>query len=179
MVNRVTADRDINLDYCSDQLRADYAHVGLLDARSRRIWIARPQRTIPAIHLSHARLLRGGTQDTSTIRKDRFVCYWFHTPGTGEGHVHGYPIEWHEGHLLVRLEPNWDYAACQFIGPQDTARIERNIEQQYQWGRWLYRRYVERQPDFALSWHMVGPRAADSMFYIERHEPGQAVDEEV
>ena len=30
--------------------------------------------------------------------------------------------------------------------------------------------YGELKPDFAFSWHMVGPRASDSMFYIERKE---------
>ena len=51
--------------------------------------------------------------------------------------MHGYPIEWDEGHLLVRLDPNWNYQAKTFIPSTDTAKVEKNIEQQYAWGRSL------------------------------------------
>ena len=116
-------------------------------------------------------MLVGGTQDTSTADKDRFICYWFHTPNTGEGYVHGYPIEWDEGHLLVRLDPNWDFKNRAFIPTHDTSKLERNIERQYAWGKLIFDAYLAKQPKFPLAWHMVGPRAADSMFYVERAEP--------
>ncbi|MFP4144539.1 MAG: hypothetical protein ACOCTI_05805 [Phycisphaeraceae bacterium] len=163
----------INRQHCTDRLRVDYAHVGLFDAQTREIWIARKKWNVVPVRVSHAKLLVGGTQDTSTAEKDRFVCYWFHTPGTGEGYVHGYPIEWDEGHLLVRLDPNWNYLTQQFIPATDVAKVEKNIDQQYAWGRWLFARYAQAGADFPISWHMIGPRATDSMFYIERVEPGQ------
>jgi hypothetical protein len=153
-------------------LRADYAHVGLYDVAEKTCWIAKKRWGTTPVRVSHARLLHGGTQDQSTAEKDRFVCYWFHTPGTGEGYVHGYPVEWDEGHLLVRLDPNWSYTQQKFIPNTDTRRVEKNIEQQYTWGRKLFEMYASRRPKFALSWHMIGPRAADSMFYIQRVEPG-------
>jgi hypothetical protein len=165
------ADRQINRKYCVDAVRADYAHVGLYDVRERRAWIARKRWGVVPVRLSHARLLVGGTSDTSTADKDRFVCYWFHTPGTGEGFVHGYPIEWDEGHLMVRLDPNWNYLTQTFIPSSDTAKVEKNIEMQYEWGRRLFEAYIASSPAFPLSWHMIGPRAADSMFYIQRVEP--------
>lgn len=173
-------DLSIDPDHGTDRIRVDYAHIGLFDVQERRLWIARPAQGLDALRLSHARLLRdsgGGAGavtahagEVSTVEKDRFVCYWFHTPHTGQGYVQGYPIEWEEGHLIVRLEPNWNYLARKFIPPTDTARIEKNIEQQYAWARRIFDAYVARRPSFALSWHMIGPRATDSMFYIRRVE---------
>ncbi len=163
-------DRIINKAYSTDKVRVDYAHVGLFDVTQRQIWIARKRWGTSPVRVSHARLLQGGTQDTSTADKDRYICYWFHTPGTGEGFVHGYPIEWDEGHLLIRLDPNWNYLTKTFIPPADTAKIERNIEQQYKWGESIFNSYASKKLAFPLSWHMVGPRAVDSMFYIQRVE---------
>ncbi len=174
----MSSEKKINPRYCTNQIRVDYAHVGLMDAQDGSIWIARKRFGSIPVRVSHARLLVGGTHDTSTADKDRFVCFWFHTPGTGEGYVHGYPIEWEEGHLLVRLDPNWDYLNRAFISSADTARVERNIEQQYTWARRIFRAYLAARPPFPVSWHMVGPRAADSMFYIERVEPGTRLDED-
>jgi hypothetical protein len=167
----LTEQRKVNKRYCTQTIRVDYAHVGLFDVNTRAMWIARRRWNTSPVRVSHARLLVGGTQDTSTTAKDRFICYWFHTPNTGEGYVHGYPIEWEEGHLLVRLDPNWDFRGQCFVPHTDTARVERNIEQQYAWGQQIFNAYIARGPKFPLSWHMVGPRAADSMFYIERFEP--------
>lgn len=166
----MSLERKINTRYCTDAIRVDYAHVGLFDVRDKRLWIARKRwGTIP-VRVSHARLLIGGDNTTSTADKDHFVCYWFHTPGTGEGYVHGYPIEWEEAHLLVRLDPNWNYQTQQFIPNTDTRKIEKNIDQQFEWGRRIFEAYAAKKPRFAMSWHMIGPRAADSMFYIQRME---------
>ena len=78
--------------------------------------------------------------------KDRFICYWFHIPGSGTGYVHGYPIEWSEGQLLVRLDPNWDYVNRRFVPSTDTAKVERIIEQQYECGRKMFETYVALKP---------------------------------
>lgn len=166
----MAGERQVNKSYSTDRVRVDYAHVGLFDVVDRRLWIAKKRWGVVPVRVSHARLLHGGTQDASTAEKDRFVCYWYHTPGTGEGFVHGYPIEWEEGHLLIRLDPNWDYVNRAFIPSTATARVERNIELQYKWGRQIFEAYAQRTPKFPLSWHMIGPRAADSMFYIQRQE---------
>ncbi len=163
-------DLRINKRYCSDRLRTDYAHVGLLDVVAQQIWIARKRFGTPPIRVSHARMIRGGSQHASTADKDRFLCYWFHTPGTGEGPVHGYPIEWDEGHLMVRLDPTWDYRQQELLRSTDAAKIEKNIDTQFKWGERIFRSYVEAGLKFPLSWHMIGPRPADSMFYVERCE---------
>ena len=167
----MASDRAINKQYCTDRVRVDYAHVGLYDVAERTTWIAKKKWGVVPVRVSHARLLKGGTQDTSTADKDKFICYWYHTPGTGEGYVQGYPIEWDEAHLLIRLDPNWSYAQKKFIPNADTRRIEKNIEQQYAWGEVIFQSYIKKKPKFPLSWHMIGPRAADSMFYIQRIEP--------
>jgi len=44
-------------------------------------------------------------------------------------------------------------------------------DRQYEWGRRVFALYVSLKPSFAVSWHLLGPRPADSMFYIERWEP--------
>ncbi len=165
------AERVINRSFCTTKLRADYAHVGLYDVHDRRLWIAKNKWGTPASRVSHAKLLKGGGQDTSTADKDRFVCYWFHTPNTGSGPLQGYPIEWTEGHVIVRLDPNWSYQTRSFIPPADTRRVEKNIEQQFQWGEHVFRTYCQHKLRFPLSLHMLGPRAADSMFYLQRFEP--------
>ncbi len=165
--------RQINRKYCTDRLRANYAHVGVLDVEQRRPWIAKKRLGVVPIRVSHARLLAGGTHDASTANKDRFVCYWFHTPGTGSGYVQGYPVEWSEGHLLVRLDPHWNYSTRKLISPTDAAKVELNIEQQYQWGQKLFEVYTDLKPKFPLSWHMIGPKTTDSLFYIQRIEPAR------
>ena len=168
--------RQVNRRFSTDKIQVSYAHVGLFDVDQQKLWIAKMRTwgTIP-IRVSHARLLARGTHEASTADKDRFLCTWFHTPGTGQGHVHGYPIEWDEGHLLIRLDPNWNYLTRSFIASTETAKIERNIEQQYEWGQKIFATYLALNPPFPICWHMIGPRATDSMFYIERVAPSDEV----
>lgn len=166
----VSSERRINKRYCTDSLRADYPHVGLFDVEDGRPWVARKRWGVSPVQISHARLLVGGTQNTSTADKDRFICYWYHTPNSGEGYVHGYPIEWDEAHLLIRLDPNWNYLTQSFIPGSDTRKVEANIERQFDWGKKIFQLYVDTKRTFPISYHMVGPRAADSMFYVERME---------
>lgn len=163
-------DKQINPKNCTDKVTTAYPHVGLFDVQTQEAWIARKRWNISPVRVSHARLLLGGTQDTSTADKDKFLCFWFHTPGSGEGYVQGYPIEWDEGHLLVRFDPRWNYATRELIPATDTAKIEANIDRQYAWGQRLFNAYKACEPKFAISWHMTGPRPTDSMFYIERYE---------
>ena len=165
-------DRQINKRFSTSKLNIKYAHVGIFDVDDQKLWIAkkRPLSDAP-IRVSHAKLLAKGASDASTADKDRFLCTWFHIPGSGRGFVHGYPIDWSEGHLLVRLDPNWNYQTRVFIASTDTAKIERNIEQQYDWGMKIFETYLTLEPPFPVSWHMIGPRATDSMFYIQRIDP--------
>ena len=167
----MSSETAINRSHCTNQLRVDYAHVGLFDVSDRSLWIAKKRFGTKPIQVSHARLLKHGSNNSSTADKDRFLCYWFHTPNTGEGYVHGYPIEWAEAHLMIRLDPNWNYATQEFIASVESAKVGRNIDQQYKWGESIFRCYVEKRPAFPLSWHLIGPRATDCMFYIERWEP--------
>jgi len=167
----VSSETAINRSYCTCQLRADYAHVGLFDVSDRTLWVAKKKFGSKPIQVSHARLLKRGSNSSSTADKDRFLCYWFHTPNTGEGYVHGYPVEWHEGHIMIRLDPNWNYLTQEFIPSVESAKVERNIDQQYKWGEAIFKSYITEGPNFPLSWHLIGPRATDCMFYIQRWEP--------
>jgi hypothetical protein len=166
----VTESRRVDKRYAADRCRADYAHVGLYDVSDGRVWIARKRLGSTPIRMSHAQLLVGGSHDTSVADKDRFVCYWYHTPNTGDGPVHGFPIDWSEGHLMIRLDPNWDYQAMKLVPSTDERRLEANIDRQYRWGKRVFDLYVAQRPRFAISWHLIGPRPVDSMFYVERAE---------
>lgn len=166
----------INKSYATQKLSAGYPHVGLFDVQSRELWIARKKWGQNPGRVSHARLITGGTNETGVADKDRFLCYWFHLPDLKNTHfhgtsgVHGYPIEWHEAHLLIRQDPNWDMVNQTLIKSTETRKIEKNIDQQYAWAELVFAQYKQLERKFPLSWHFIGPRATDSMFYVERIE---------
>ena len=161
----------IDIRQASDRLRVDDPHVGLLDTGDLKIWIARHHPHSSALRVSHAQLLVGGSGATGIAEKDRFLCFWYHTPGSGEGLVHGYPIEWDEGHLMIRLDPCWDYKSQTLLRSTDHRRIEKNLDRQYAWGERIFAAYTALRPRHPVSWHLVGPRPSDSQFYIARWEP--------
>lgn len=155
--------------------------MGLFDVTERNLWIAKKKLGQDPARISHARLLNASGSGMSSADKDRFLCYWFHHPGsvpaqavgsvaTASMSVHGYPIEWQEAHLLVRLDPTWCIATQSLIKSTDTRKIDRNIDQQYAWGEHIFKQYTRLTNKHPLSWHLVGPRAKDSLFYIERVE---------
>ena len=166
----------INKSYATQKLSAGYPHVGLLDVTNREMWIAKKKWGQDPGRVSHARLITGGSNSTGVADKDRFLCYWFHLPNPKHTHfhgttgVHGYPIEWNEAHLLVRLDPNWDLTTQTLIKSADTRKIEKNIDQQYAWAEYIFAQYKKLERKYPLSWHFIGPRATDSMFYVERIE---------
>ena len=171
----------INKTYATTKLTTAYPHVGLLDVTERELWIAKKKLGQDPSRCSHARLLSTGNGSMASADKDRFLCYWFHHPdnapqqtlgsvATASMSVHGYPIEWHEAHLLIRLDPNWDIGKQELIKSTDTRKIDRNIDQQYAWGELIFKRYAEIKKEHPISWHLVGPRAKDSLFYVERAE---------
>jgi hypothetical protein len=125
---------------CTNRFNGKYPHVGLYDVRQRIIWVCKPLGG-QAIRTSHARLITGADDATSTVWKDRFLCYWFYTPNTGEGYVLGYPIEWDEAHLLVRIDPNWDYDRQQLIPPELEDQANANLERQFKHGEHIFNFY--------------------------------------
>ena len=167
----MSADRALNKTYGTRKLSSAYPHVGLFDVADRSLWIAKNRWRLSASKVSHARLLQGGGSESSTADKDRFVCFWFHTPNSGQGPLQGYPIEWTEGHLIIRLDPSWSYSQQTFIPPSRTRQVDRNLDEQFRWGRMIFDAYLAVRPDFPLSYHMVGTRAAESTFYVDRVEP--------
>ena len=155
--------------------------MGLYDIASRDLWIAKKKLGQDPSRVSHAKLLSAGGGNMASAEKDRFLCFWFHHPSsaptqalgsvaTASMAVHGYPIEWNEAHLLVRLDPTWDIAQQCLVKSTDTRKIDKNIDQQYAWGEEIFKHYREVKGKDPLSWHLVGPRAQDSMFYVERVE---------
>jgi hypothetical protein len=159
----------VNSKICTDRFNGKYPHVGLYDTGESRVWVCKPL-SGQAIRTSHARLITGADNATSTVWKDRFICFWFYTPNTGEGYIHGYPIDWEEAHLLVRIDPNWDYDRQQLIAPEMEDQVNENLERQFRHGEKILEFFTACKLWYPLSLHYIGSRAADSLFYVKRLE---------
>jgi len=162
----------VSTKLCTDKFNGKYPHVGLFDCRERKIWVCKPLNG-QAIRTSHARLITGADNATSTVWKDRFICFWFYTPRTGEGLILGYPIDWDEAHLLVRIDPNWDYDRQRFIPEDLTDHVENNLERQFKHGERIFEWFVNLRTRYPISLHLVGQRATDSQFYVKRSDKGK------
>src|SRR4029078_3998900 len=64
----------VSTQLCTDKFNGKYPHVGLYDCRERKVWIAKPL-SGQAIRTAHARLITGSDNATSTVWKDRFLCF--------------------------------------------------------------------------------------------------------
>jgi hypothetical protein len=159
----------VSTKFCTDRFSGKYPHVGLYDVTERKVWVAKPL-SGQAIRTSHARLITGAENATSTVWKDRFICFWFYTPNTGEGYIHGYPIEWEEAHLLVRIDPNWDYDRQKLIPPELEDQVNANLERQIKHGERIFEFFKTSRLAYPFSLHYVGQRATDSIFYAKRVE---------
>jgi hypothetical protein len=159
----------VSTKLCTNKFTGKYPHVGLYDCRERKVWVCKPL-SGQAIRTSHARLISGADNATSTVWKDRFICFWFYTPHTGEGYIHGYPIDWEEAHLLVRTDPNWDYERQKIVPPELVDHVNENLERQFKHGERIWEFYRAIQLPYPVSLHFIGQRAADSMFYVKRFE---------
>jgi hypothetical protein len=155
---------------CTNRFNGKYPHVGVYDVRERLVWVCKPL-SGQAIRTSHARLITGADNATSTVWKDRFICYWFYTPRTGEGYLQGYPIDWDEAHLLVRIDPQWDYDRQRLVPAELQDQIEENLERQFRHGERILEFFKNSPIDFAVNLHYIGQRATESQFYARRAEP--------
>lgn len=162
----------VNLRLCTGKFNGKYPHVGLYDCRERKVWVCKPL-SGQAIRTSHARLITGADNATSTVWKDRFLCFWFYTPNTGEGYIHGYPIEWEEGHLLVRIDPGWDYDRQRLIPPELEDQRAENLARQHKHGERIFDFFRNCRLPYPVSLHYVGQKAAESLFYAMRIEAGR------
>jgi hypothetical protein len=105
-----------------------------------------------------------------TVWKDRFLCFWFYTPNTGEGYIHGYPIDWEEAHLLVRIDPHWDYDRQRIIQAELEDQVNENLERQFKHGERIFTFFGACDLKYPVSLHFIGQRATDSLFYVKRIE---------
>ena len=159
----------VNARFCTQTFNGKYPHVGLYDCRERKVWVCKPLGG-QAIRTSHARLITGAENAVSTVWKDRFLCFWFYTPNTGEGYIHGYPIDWEEAHLLVRIDPHWDYDRQRLIPAELEDQINANLSRQHKHGEAIFHFFKEAKLKYPLSLHFMGQRATDSLFYVKRIE---------
>lgn len=162
----------VSTKICTDTFNGKYPHVGLYDCKERKVWVAKPLAG-QAIRTSHAKLITGADNATSTVWKDRFLCFWFYTPQTNEGYIHGYPIDWDEAHLLVRIDPNWDYDRQKLIPAELQDQVDENLERQFRHGEKIFEFFRQSRLPYPVSLHLIGQRAADSQFYVRRAEAGK------
>ena len=165
------SDRSINRSYCTTALTTAYPHVGLFDVQSAETWIARKRWGVDPATVSHARMLKGGSDEVSTAEKDRFLCFWFHLPNSGDIPAHGHPIALDEAHLVIRLDPQWSYRTQSFVPAVDPRRVERNLNEQFAWGAMIFEAYLRAGLTHPTSYHMVGPQVAESVFDLRREVP--------
>lgn len=159
----------VNTRLCTGNYNGKYPTVGLYDCRERKVWVCKPL-SGQAIRTSHARLITGAENAVSTVWKDRFLCFWFYTPNTGEGYIHGYPIEWEEAQLLVRIDGSWDYDRQRLIPGELEDQTTENLERQHKHGERIFDFFKNCGLKYPFSLHLVGQRATDSMFYAKRTE---------
>ena len=159
----------VSAKLCTDRFNGKYPHVGLYDCRERKVWLAKPL-SGQAIRTSHAALITGSHDATSTAWKDRFLCFWFYTPRTGEGYLQGYPIDWDEAHLIVRIDPQWDYDRQRMIPPELRDQIDDNLERQIRHGERIWEFFKQSSHAYPMNLHFIGQRAAESQFYVKRQE---------
>ncbi len=159
----------VSAKLCTGKFNGKYPHVGLYDCKDRKVWVCKPLNG-QAIRTSHARLITGAENAVSTVWKDRFLCYWFYTPNTGEGLMQGYPIEWDEAHLLVRIDPNWDYDRQRLVPSELEDHVNENLERQFKHGERIFEFFRSCKLKYPVSLHFMGQRAADSQFYVKRIE---------
>jgi hypothetical protein len=162
----------VNSRLCTDRFNGKYPHVGLYDCTLRKTWISKPLNG-QAIRVAHARLITGGDNAIGTVWKDRYLCFWFYTPHTGEGFIHGYPIDWEEAHLLVRIDPHWDYDRQRIIPAELTDQSDENLHRQFKHGERILEFFRTARLSYPFNLHFIGQRATDSLFYVRRVEPGQ------
>ncbi len=160
----------VSTKLCTEKFNGKYPHVGLYDCRDRKIWVAKAL-SGQAIRTAHARLITGADNATSTVWKDRFICFWFYTPRTGEGFIHNYPIDWEEAHLLVRVDPQWDYDRQRMIPLELEDQCAANLERQHKHGERVFNFFIDSKLKYPFSLHFVGQSATDSMFYARRWSP--------
>jgi hypothetical protein len=159
----------ISTKLCTDKFTGKYPHVGIYDCREKKVWVCKHLKG-QAIRTSHAALITGADNATSTVWKDRFLCFWFYTPRTGEGYIHGYPIDWDEAHLLIRVDANWDYDRQRLIPPALEDQAAENLERQIKHGERIIDFFAKLKLKYPFSVHFIGQRAADSLFYFKRFE---------
>jgi hypothetical protein len=155
---------------CTQRFNGKYPHVGLYDCREHTVWVCKPL-SGQAIRTSHARLITGAENAVSTVWKDRFLCYWFYTPRTGEGFIHNYPIDWDEAHLLVRVDPEWDYDRQRLIPQALEDQTAANLERQHRHGDRIFNFFAESKLKYPFTMHYIAQRATDSMFHAKRWTP--------
>ena len=73
-------------------------------------------------------------------------------------------------HLLVRIDPNWDYDRQRLVPPELSDQVNDNLEKQFKHGERIFEFFRAGRHKYPVSLHFIGQRAADSLFYVKRIE---------
>lgn len=159
----VVAGPQVNMSLCTDKYNGKYPMVGLYDCPARKVWVCKPLDG-QAIRTSHARLITGCDNAVGTVWKDRFLCFWFYTPNTGQGQLLGRQVDWKEANLVVRIDPQWDYDRQRLIAAEQIEQQQENVERQMRHGRAILDFFAACKLKYPLTMHLLTQRAEDSYF---------------
>ena len=86
--------------------------------------------------------------------------------------MQGYPIDWDEAHLLVRIDPQWDYDRQRMILAELQDQIDENLERQMRHGERIWDFFQQCPLKYPMNLHYIGQRTTDSQFYVKRLDRG-------
>ena len=163
----VPAGPSVSAKLCTDRFNGRYPHVGLYDCREHKVWVCKPLDG-QAIRTSHAALITGTDDATGTVWKDRFLCFWFYTPDTGGGLILGQALDWSAAHLLIRIDPRWDYDRQRLIAAEQTDQVAGNRERQVRHGETIVDFFEKSKLKYPFEVHFVASTAGESTFHFNR-----------
>lgn len=152
---------------CTDKFNGKYPHVGLYDCREHKTWVCKPLDG-QAIRTSHAALITGADDATGTVWKDRFLCFWFYTPDTGSGPILGRKMDWSGAHLLIRIDPQWDYDRQRLIPAELSDQVAENRQRQIRHGEAIIEFFERSNLKYPVHVHFVASTPQESTFDFKR-----------
>jgi hypothetical protein len=151
---------------CTDRFNGRYPHVGLFDCRAQQVWVCKPLNG-QAVRTSHAALITGTDDATSTAWKDRFLCFWFYTPGTGSGLLANQRVNWDEAHLVVRVDGTWDYDRQRLIPIDLQDQQADNLARQARHAARVLDFYSQCDVRSPIHLHLSGQRKGESVVSLK------------
>jgi len=137
--------------YAGHSFDGSYSHLGLLDTRSRDIWIPRF-----AALKGHAALLADGNTD-------RFFKFELYIPHQAPAALRlGGSSE--DGHLMLNLIPEWSYSRQRMLGDGDERLLTANAAEQARYSSLVIALYREFALAYAIHVHEASGARGSSRY---------------